>query len=205
MIHRLGYFDPPAKQAYRQLNWDNINTPAAQNLAHQAAVEGIVLLKNDGTLPFSSKIKKLALIGPWANATTQMQGNYQGVAPFLISPVQGAVSAGFDVTFVAGTSTVNGLSTTGFAAAVAAAQAADAIVFAGGIDETVEREGMDRVNITWPGVQLDLVAQLQALGKPLVVVQFGGGQIDSTVLKNNHSVSILLLTQPQILNGFFLS
>lgn len=193
-VHRLGYFDPPATQPYRQLDWANVDTPAARDLAYQAAAEGIVLLKNDGTLPFSSEVKKLALIGPWANATTQMQGNYAGIAPFLISPVQGATNAGFSVTYVPGTNTVNGLSTAGFAAAVSAAQAADAIVFAGGIDETVESEGNDRINITWPGVQLELIAELQAIGKPLVVVQFGGGQVDGTVLKNNQSVSIFLVS-----------
>ncbi|KDR83517.1 hypothetical protein GALMADRAFT_649372 [Galerina marginata CBS 339.88] len=188
---RLGYFDSPKVQPFRQLDWSNVNTPAAQVLAHQAAVEGIVLLKNDGTLPFKKSIKNIAFIGPWANATTQMQGNYQGVAPFLVSPVQGAVNAGFTATITLGT-TISGTSTTGFASALAAAKAADAIVFGGGIDESIEREGMDRINITWPGVQLDLISQLGALGKPLVVVQFGGGQVDGTALKNNAQVNSIL-------------
>ncbi|KAG5715415.1 putative exo-1,4-beta-xylosidase bxlB, partial [Termitomyces sp. T112] len=133
---RLGYFDPPDVQPYRQLDWSDVNSPNAQQLAYQAAVEGIVLLKNDGTLPLDTSIKKLALIGPFANATTQMQGNYQGIAPFLISPLQGAMNAGYQATFVAGT-TISDTSTAGFAAAVAAAQSADAVIFAGGIDGTV--------------------------------------------------------------------
>jgi len=151
-------------------------------------VEGIVLLKNDGTLPFNRNIKNIALIGPWANATTQMQGNYQGVAPYLISPLMAARSAGFNVSFSPGT-TISGTDTSGFAAAVAVAKVADAIIFAGGIDNTIEAEGHDRTVITWPGNQLDLIAQLQAVGKPLVIVQFGGGQIDGSVLKGNKSVS----------------
>ncbi|KAF8165129.1 beta-xylosidase [Crassisporium funariophilum] len=188
---RLGYFDPPHLQPYRQLGWADVNVPSAQALAHQAALEGIVLLKNDGTLPFKSSTKNVAFIGPWANATTQMQGNYQGIAPFLVSPVQGATNAGFSTTFTLGT-TISGTSVTGFAAAMAAASAADAIVFAGGIDETVEREGQDRIDITWPGAQLDLIAQLSTLGKPLVVVQFGGGQVDGTALKTNAKVNAVL-------------
>lgn len=174
-------------QPYRQLGWSDVNTPSAQALAYQAAVEGIVLVKNDGTLPLKSHIKNIAFIGPWANATTQMQGNYEGVAPFLISPVQGAINAGFKATYTEGTN-MTGTSTDGFAAALAAARAADAIVYAGGIDDTVEAEGNDRTNITWPGVQLDLVAQLAELKKPLVVVQFGGGQVDGTALKNSKQV-----------------
>ncbi|TFK43326.1 glycoside hydrolase family 3 protein [Crucibulum laeve] len=188
---RLGYFDPAEAQPYRQLGWSDINTPAARDLAYQAALQGIVMLKNDGTLPLKNNIKRLALIGPWANATTQMQGNYQGVAPFLISPVQGAVNAGFQVTYVLGTS-ISGTSQTGFAAAVAAAKAADAVIFAGGIDETVESEGNDRTTITWPGNQLDLITQLEAVGKPLVVLQFGGGQVDDTALKTSKKVNAIL-------------
>ncbi|KAG5723402.1 putative exo-1,4-beta-xylosidase bxlB [Termitomyces sp. T112] len=188
---RLGYFDPPDVQPYRQLDWSDVNSPNAQQLAYQAAVEGIVLLKNDGTLPLDTSIKKLALIGPFANATTQMQGNYQGIAPFLISPLQGAMNAGYQATFVAGT-TISDTSTAGFAAAVAAAQSADAVIFAGGIDDTVEHESGDRTTIVWPGVQLDLIAALEAVGKPLVVLQFGGGQVDDSALKNNQTVNAIL-------------
>ncbi|KAF8208576.1 glycosyl hydrolase family 3 C-terminal domain-containing protein [Mycena galopus ATCC 62051] len=154
---------------------------------YQAAVEGITLLKNDGTLPLAASIKKLAFIGPWAGATTQMQGNYAGIAPFLISPFAAAQTAGFNATPTAGTA-INSNNTSGFAAAIAAAQAADAIIYAGGIDDSIEAEGMDRDTIVWPGNQLNLIAQLAALGKPLVVLQFGGGQVDDAALKSNANV-----------------
>ena len=166
-----------------------MDTPQAQQLAYTAAVEGIVLLKNDGTLPLSKHIKKIALIGPWVNATTLMQGNYFGVAPYLISPLLGAQQAGFDVDYVPGVD-VTSNDTSGFAAAVQAAEGADAIIFAGGLDESVEREGLDRLNVTWPGVQLELVAELGKVGKPLIVAQFGGGQLDDTVLKDSRAVRL---------------
>ncbi|KAJ7175430.1 beta-xylosidase [Mycena filopes] len=188
---RLGYFDPAASQPYRQLKWTDVNTPNAQQLAYEIAVEGMVLLKNDGTLPLSKSIKKLAFVGPWANATTQMQGNYEGVAPFLISPFAAAREAGFTSTLTLGTQ-INTADTSGFAAAVAAAKAADAIVYAGGIDETIEAEGMDRNTIVWPGNQLALIGELAALGKPLIVLQFGGGQVDDAALKANSTVNAIL-------------
>jgi len=66
-------------QPYRQLSWADVNTASSQALAYEAAVKGITLLKNDGTLPFSTaKPLRVALIGDWANATGQLQGNYQG-------------------------------------------------------------------------------------------------------------------------------
>ncbi|TBU25348.1 beta-xylosidase [Dichomitus squalens] len=189
---RLGYFDPPESQPYRQLGWSDVNTPEAQQLAHTAAVEGMVLLKNDGTLPLSKHVRKLALIGPWANATTLMQGNYAGIAPYLISPLLGAQQAGFDVEYVFGTNVTTTNDTSGFAAAVAAAKRADAVIFAGGLDETVEREEVDRLNVTWPGNQLDLVAELASVGKPLIVAQFGGGQLDDSALKSKRSVNAII-------------
>ena len=186
---RLGYFDPPESQPFRQLGWTDVNTPDAQQLARTAAVEGIVLLKNDGTLPLAKSVTKIALVGPWGNATTAMQGNYFGVAPFLISPFQGAQDAGFEVESVLGTSTT-GNDTSGFAAALEAVGRADVVVFTGGLDESVEAEQLDRLTVTWPGNQLDLITQLASVGKPLVVVQFGGGQVDDSALKANTKVRL---------------
>ena len=148
----------------------------------------MVLLKNDGTLPLSNNTRKVALIGPWGNVTTLMQGNYFGVAPFLITPLLGAQQAGFDVEYVLGANIATPNDTSGFAEAVAAAQRADVIVFTGGLDESVEAEGLDRLTVAWPGNQLDLVAELAGVGKPLVVVQFGGGQVDDSALKANPGV-----------------
>ncbi|KAJ7217844.1 glycoside hydrolase family 3 protein [Mycena pura] len=189
---RLGYFDPPEKQPYRQLTWDDVSTPAAEELAYTVAAEGIVLLKNDGTLPLKKQLKKLALIGPWAEATDEMQGNYFGVAPFLISPLMGATNAGYEVNFVAGVQSVLDTSTDGFADAITAAQDADLIVFAGGIDESVEAEGLDRTTIVWPGAQLQLIQQLAGVGKPFVVLQFGAGQVDDSWLLASKAVNAIV-------------
>jgi xylan 1,4-beta-xylosidase len=170
------------------LGWDDVNTEAAQQLAHRAAVESIVLLKNDGILPLGSSVERVAVVGPFSNATRQMQSNYNGPAPFVVSPQQAFRDAGFDVAFANGTD-INSTDASGFDAAIAAASNADVIFFAGGIDTTIESEGHDRTEITWPGNQLDLVQELKALGKPLVVLQMGGGQVDSSSLRDDDSVS----------------
>lgn len=83
----------------------------------------------------------LALVGPWAAATTQMQGNYAGVAPYLHSPLYAAQQAGFSVAYAQGAD-INSDNTTGFAAALAIAKEANAIVYLGGIDDSVEAESM---------------------------------------------------------------
>jgi beta-D-xylosidase 4 len=186
-LFRLGYFDPAERQPFRKLNWSDVNTPNSQDLAKQAAVEGIVLLKNDGILPLKSTKETIAVIGPWANATTQMQGNYHGVAPHLVSPLQGLMNAGFQVTFSMGTNTSSN-DTIDFGDSIDVAKAADMIIFAGGIDETIETEALDRLDISWPANQFALIQQLASLKKRLIVLQFGGGQVDNTWLKSNPTV-----------------
>lgn len=187
-VTRLGYLDPPEIQPYRQLDWSDVNKPDAQALAHRAAVEGLVLLKNDGFLPLSSKVKNVAIVGPYTNATRDMQGNYFGVAPFIVTPFQGAVDAGFQVQSAIGTGT-NSTSDAGFEEAISIARSADVIIFAGGVDNTIERESRDRLTVAWTGNQLELMKQLASLGKPVIVVQFGGGQVDDTDLLANDAVS----------------
>jgi xylan 1,4-beta-xylosidase len=189
-LARLGYFDGNSSE-YRQLGWKDVVSTDAQNISYEAAVEGITLLKNDGTLPLSKSVKSIALIGPWANATTQMQGNYFGVAPYLISPLAAAQASGLTVNYAFGTN-ISSNSTQYFASAISAAKKSDVIVYAGGIDNTIEAEGQDRMNLTWPGNQLDLIQRLSTLGKPLVVLQMGGGQVDSSALKENPKINSLI-------------
>jgi beta-D-xylosidase 4 len=149
-----------------------------------------VLLKNDNTLPLPPN-KTVALIGPYANATTQLQGNYQGTAKYIRTMIWGATNAGYKVNFIPGTE-INTTNTAGFDAAVSAAKQADIVIYAGGIDNTIEAEGHDRMTIDWPGNQLDLIQRLAQVGKPLVVVQFGGGQLDGSTLLSNSNIGALL-------------
>lgn len=191
---RLGYFDPAESQPYRSLGWANVSTPEAQALAYQAAVEGTVLLKNsNNTLPMDLTGKKVAVLGDWADATTQMQGNYYGTAPYLRSPLWAAQQLlGADNVLYSDGLSYSNPTTNDWDTLWAAADAADVLLFFGGIDNTVETEGMDRVSLGWSGATLDGLGELALLGKPLVVVQMGGGQVDSAPVAGNPGVGALL-------------
>lgn len=81
-LMRLGFFDGnPSKQIYGSLGPKDVCTPTNQELAREAARQGIVLLKNTpGSLPLiPASIKSLAVIGPSANATETMIGDYAGM------------------------------------------------------------------------------------------------------------------------------
>ncbi|OGE47696.1 hypothetical protein PENARI_c038G01420 [Penicillium arizonense] len=188
----LGYFDGKDSK-YRNLDWSDVVKTDALNISYEAAVESIVLLKNDGTLPLSKDTSSVALIGPWANFTQGLVGNYFDAAnaPYLTTPLAALQQSSLDVNYAFGTN-ISSHTTDDFEAAIAAAKKSDVIVFAGGIDNTVEAEGLDRMNITWPGNQLDLIKQLSQLGKPLIVLQMGGGQVDSSSLEANKNVNALV-------------
>ncbi|KAJ5900747.1 uncharacterized protein N7473_004817 [Penicillium subrubescens] len=190
-LFTVGFFDGGK---YDHLDFSDVSTPAAEALAYEAAVEGMTLLKNDDLLPLDSphKYKSVAVIGPFANATTQMQGDYSGDAPYLISPLEAFESdPRWKVNYALGTA-INNLNTTGFEAALAAAKKSDFIVYLGGIDNSLESETLDRTSLAWPGNQLDLIKSLSKLSKPMVVVQFGGGQVDDSAILKNKDIQALL-------------
>ncbi len=56
---------------------------------------------------------------------------------------------------------------------------------------SLEAETLDRTSLAWPGNQLDLINEL-AKSAPVIVIQFGGGQVDDTPLKNNANVKGLI-------------
>lgn len=91
------------KEAYYMLTGKQIGNlpfPETAQVARQVANEGIVLLKNDGTLPF--KGKKLALFGIGA-IDTIICGTGSGYAfsPYKVTVIQGLLDAGIEVTSTA--------------------------------------------------------------------------------------------------------
>ena len=139
---RLGYFDGMSVP-YRNLTWSDVSTPQAEKLAYKAAAEGMTLLKNDGTLPLNiDKRTTVLLVGDWANATTQMQGNYEGPAPYLISPYMAAQNEAKYVYMNIVPGGQGDPTTDSWLPVWNWTEKADVFIYAGGIDNTVESEGM---------------------------------------------------------------
>ncbi|KAH7245147.1 glycoside hydrolase superfamily [Fusarium tricinctum] len=203
-LHRLfeglvhtGFFDG-AKAQWASLDFDDVNTKAAQALALKSAVSGAVLLKNDGTLPL--KIKKqesVAMIGFWANDKSKIQGGYSGPAPFLHTPAYAAKQLGLTYNIAWGPTLQNSSTHDNWTTeAVAAAKKSDYILYFGGLDVTAAGEEKDRTTLDWPSSQLTLLQKLAKVGKPLVVIQLGDQVDDSPLLKNRGVNSILWFNYP---------
>jgi beta-glucosidase len=85
---RLGLFDPPAQMKYAAVPFSEVMSPAHTALALRTSRESMVLLKNDhNTLPLSSSIKTIAVIGPNAAELSALEGNYNAVAKDPQMPV----------------------------------------------------------------------------------------------------------------------
>ncbi|MGX8695075.1 MAG: glycoside hydrolase family 3 C-terminal domain-containing protein [Prevotella sp.] len=75
----LGMFDPAGMLPWAKLGNDVISSEEHDALATQAARESMVLLENNnGILPLSKNLKKLAVIGPNIADVELLNGNYGG-------------------------------------------------------------------------------------------------------------------------------
>ncbi|WP_368565251.1 glycoside hydrolase family 3 C-terminal domain-containing protein [Pseudoxanthomonas sp. UTMC 1351] len=86
---RLGMFDPPEMVRWAQIPYSVNQAPAHDALARRAAQESMVLLKNDGLLPLSKDLKRIAVIGPTADDTMSLLGNYYGTPAAPVTVLQG--------------------------------------------------------------------------------------------------------------------
>ncbi|GLT99031.1 hypothetical protein SLE2022_165000 [Rubroshorea leprosula] len=192
---RLGMFDgEPSAQQFGNLGPRDVCTSAHQQLALEAARQGIVLLKNSGrSLPLSTKRHRtVAVIGPNSDVTVTMIGNYAGVACGYTTPLQG-ISRYARTVHQAGCSNVACNGNQQFGAAEAASRQADATVLVMGLDQSIEAEFRDRVGVLLPGYQQELVTRVAKASRgPVVLVLMCGGPVDVSFAKNDPRIGAII-------------
>ena len=82
---KLGMFDPPAMVPYTSIDEKELDSAAHREQARKLAEESMVLLKNDGLLPLKPEIRKIAVVGPLAEQTQPLLGNYAGHPTHIVS------------------------------------------------------------------------------------------------------------------------
>jgi beta-glucosidase len=102
---KLGMFDPPEMVPYTKIDEKELDSAEHRAEARKLANESMVLLKNDGLLPLKPGVRKIAVVGPLADQTRPLIGNYAGQPTHIVSILDG-LHAEFpkaSITFVSGT------------------------------------------------------------------------------------------------------
>lgn len=186
----LGLFDDPYRYSDIEREEELVFNPAHQEEARNMARESMVLLENrDRTLPFRSEVQSIAVIGPLANDPPQMMGNWfaAGDGNSCVTPLAGLEEAmvGKAVVRYEKGCEIDTDSEAGFADAVALAEKSDVIVAMMGEGGWMSGEAASRSELGLPGNQLELLKQLKATGKPLIVVLFNGRPLTINWLSEN--------------------
>ncbi|PYV63719.1 MAG: beta-glucosidase, partial [Acidobacteria bacterium] len=102
---KLGMFDPPEMVPYSKIDEKELDSAEHRAMAKTLANESMILLKNDGILPLKTSGLKIAVVGPLADQTKVLLGNYNGTPTHTVSVLEG-LKAEFpeaQITFVPGT------------------------------------------------------------------------------------------------------
>ena len=185
----LGLFDPSSWNPYNDIDESVINCKEHEEIAYEAALKSMVLLKNNGVLPLKKDLKSLYITGPQANNSTVLLGNYYGLSNKLVNILEGItsrVSAGTTVDYRMGAQeSVKNINPVDWASGGAKDHEATIVVL--GISQLLEgEEGEslaspslgDRLDLNLPANQLEYLRKLkEGHDNPVIVVMTGGSPI----------------------------
>ncbi len=174
----LGMFEDPYHGASVEKEQTLCLCAEHRAIARRAAEECAVLLKNNGVLPFSKNVQRIALVGPFA-ASKAIKGFWacNGEDEDCVSIFEGcsALLPRAEIKVCEGCSAEwNELSTHGFEEAISLAKWADAVILCLGEPQHYSGEGNSRADISLPGMQADLAKRVLAVNQNTAVVLFNG-------------------------------
>ena len=206
---RLGMFDESTP--FDSIGMDVVDCPAHRALNEEAARKSLVLLKNNGVLPVDkNQITRVAVIGPNANSTTALAGNYHGTANQYHTVLESVRAAlpNAQVWFSEGShlyeKKVESLAEPDdrLAEARAMADASDLVILIVGMDETIEGEELnngefsgDKKTLYLPETQRNLIRAICGRKTPVVLVSMVGSAVDFEY-GNEHADAIIQAWYP---------
>jgi len=174
----LGLFDDPFRFCNQDRQNAALSNPEHTKIARDMAKKSIVLLKNENNiLPLSKETKTIAFIGPmvkpkrinhgfWAIDLKEIDSTY------IVSQWEGLenkVGKTAKLLYAKGCD-IEGTNKSGFQEAIDIANQADVVILSIGERFDMSGEAKSRSNIHLPGVQEDLIKELQKTGKPIVIL-----------------------------------
>jgi len=174
---RLGLFDNPYPNLNRE---EEILSAEHLEAALTAAQECIVMLKNDGnTLPLSSDISSVAVIGPMADAPHEQMGtwSFDGKKADSRTPLKALQDHFVEMTkvnYAPGLKISRTKEHSGFEEAVSVAMKSDVVLYFVGEEAILSGEAHSRAHLNLPGAQEALLDELNKTGKPIVLIVMAG-------------------------------
>ena len=171
---KLGEFDPMELVPYNHYDKKLLAGKKFAELAYEAAVKSVVLLKNENLLPLSKeKTKSVAVVGPFANHN--YLGGYSGQPPYSITLLKGVKD------LMGKRGKVNYLNGIGASrdSIVAAVKGVDVVLVALGSDEKMARENHDMTSIYLPEEQEKLLKAIYQVNPRIVLVFHSGNPLTS--------------------------
>lgn len=174
----LGLFDDPYKYSNQERQDKALSNPEHSKIARDMAVKSIVLLKNEkNVLPLSKETKTIAFIGPMVKSKRDNHGFWsidlkEIDSTYIISQwegLQNKVGKNTKLLYAKGCGVLD-QSKAGFQEAIDVANQSDVVILSIGERHNMSGEAKSRSNIHLPGVQEDLIKELQKTGKPIVIL-----------------------------------
>jgi len=202
---------------YDSIPYSAVECDAHLKLAHQAALESCVLLKNNGLLPLKAE-GTVGVIGPNANSRSALIGNYHGTSSRYVTVLEGIqdrMEGHGRVLYSEGAhlfqDRVEPLAQADdrLAEALIVAENSDVVVLALGYDERIEGEegdtgnaysSGDKADLLLPQSQRRLLDAVLAVGKPTVLLLMAGSSVDVSVAQEKAD-AILLTWYPGARGG----
>lgn len=185
---KLGLFDPPQRGRWASTPVSVVESAEHRALARRAAVESIVLLKNNGILPLPTDAESILITGPTAANPSALMGNYYGVSASMVTLLEGITercAEGCRTVFRSGCP-LTGPMAPGINYTFPTAEQNEVTIAVLGLDPTLEGEegdavassaGGDRASIELPAVQREFLLELRRHARKLIVVLTGGTAI----------------------------
>lgn len=184
--NELGLFENPYHGADEEEEKKVYLCPEHREIARRAAEESAVLLKNEGILPFAGDVKRVALIGPFAEET-HLNGFWSrpGAERYTVTLPEGirALLPDAELVIERGCGAEFGdTDRSGIRKAAEAAASADAVILALGEPENYSGEGRSRAELNLPGPQTELARQIVQANPNTAALLFNGRPLVLTEL-----------------------
>jgi beta-glucosidase len=177
---RLGLFDDPYRRGSRGESAADLQS--RRQCSREIGARSIVMLKNaSAALPLTDRVKRLALLGPLADASVEMRGPWWGAAGAAgqVTVLEG-LRASFPAAQIAHAAGVPIAEddVSGMSAALQCCEGTDAIILCVGEAAAMSGEAASRAHLGLPGVQRAfcevVFARARQLSIPAIVVLFSG-------------------------------